>query len=773
MDNLKPFLNSNKRIKFNYDKSNININNNIKKFATKSYSKKSYNSKNFKWINNEKEKSRMSFEMFSKQIEIALKKKDSQKTVIQIKITSYVILFILLFEILLMVLFFENCIDDINIHNQLYINSNLYYINLITAYFNIRELTLLANENYTTYYIPNRTEYLNYIKKQLLIEYTDILKSQRIMEKFSSKLEEKTYNNITNRLTTAFFLDTKTDENGKNSYGIEIKNISTNYFFSLMESSIYNVYQYSNSLNIPLNFDVFFYLYNFMNNIIEAGESQTQSFVNEMYNRFKYNLKINCILIGIILIVNLICFYFFDKFFKNVVKKRESYLEVFYLIDKSLINNSLIKCEILLNYINEKDKQLNNNYNKIYNQEQTISEDINDIDLNESTNLNYIDNPNVQPNFLTSKKTSAFCKYLYPYILWIILFSIGLIVIFALTIFHFNVYKKTKLYIKLSGVLILIEQVILYFYSMVRELFYDKTLIMSGTPLLYLVPYSMSEIFIQLQTLLNTIYDDITRYPKIKNTYNKLVYNDICYMSEEYFKLYNNQSNCTFFFSGSISNGLFQGLIYYFETIRILYTHFRNLEIERSNYNFTYNLTLIGTSYYPGLWPENENEKIIYDSLHPLNLFNYNETISLTVLKDYIIIPCFNQLYKSVESTVLYSKKKLMTIYIIPSAVIAIVILFIFFVNWKKFSDKLNETIYKTKNMLSIIPIKSLIKINNIGKLLGIEEKGYKQKEKIIWKKEFNDDDINNNNNNNDNKDNNNNNNKNNNYNKNKTLLYK
>ena len=231
-------------------------------------------------------------------------KKDSQKTVIQIKITSYIILCILLIEILLMVLFFENCIDDINIHNQLYINSNLYYINLITAYFNIRELTLLANENYTTYYIPNRTEYLNFIKKQLLIEYTEILKSQRIMEKFSSKLEEKTYYNITNRLTTAFFLDTKTDENGKNSYNIEIKNISTNYFFSLMESSIYNVYQYSNSLNIPLNFDVFFYLYNFMNNIIEAGEAQTQSFVDEMYNRFKYNLKINCILIGLILIVN-------------------------------------------------------------------------------------------------------------------------------------------------------------------------------------------------------------------------------------------------------------------------------------------------------------------------------------------------------------------------------------------------------------------------------------------------------------------------------------
>ena len=58
-------------------------------------------------------------------------------------------------------------------------------------------------------------------------------------------------------------------------------------------------------------------------------------------------------------------------------------------------------------------------------------------------------------------------------------------------------------------------------------------------------------------------------------------------MSEEYFKLYINQSNCTFLFSDSISNGLFQGLIYYFETIRLLYSYFRNFEILRNNYYFT------------------------------------------------------------------------------------------------------------------------------------------------------------------------------------------
>ena len=68
--------------------------------------------------------------------------------------------------------------------------------------------------------------------------------------------------------------------------------------------------------------------------------------------------------IGLMVVINAICFYFFDKFFKRVVKKRESYLEVFYLIDKNLISNSLLKCELLLNYINEKDKQINTNYNK-------------------------------------------------------------------------------------------------------------------------------------------------------------------------------------------------------------------------------------------------------------------------------------------------------------------------------------------------------------------------------------------------------------------------
>lgn len=40
---------------------------------------------------------------------------------------------------------------------------------------------------------------------------------------------------------------------------------------------------------------------------------------------------------------------------------------------------------------------------------------------------------------------------------------------------------------------------------------------------------------------------------------------------------------------------------------------------------------------------------------------------------------------------------------------------------WRLYEVKIEEEIFKTKKMLSIIPVESLLKINNIDKLLHID----------------------------------------------------
>ena len=53
----------------------------------------------------------------------------------------------------------------------------------------------------------------------------------------------------------------------------------------------------------------------------------------------------------------------------------------------------------------------------------------------------------------------------------------------------------------------------------------------------------------------------------------------------------------------------------------------------------------------------------------------------------------------------------------------------------KDMKCQIEESIYKTKKMLSIIPAECLMKVNNIAKLLNIDtsEEGNKQKTSLYW----------------------------------------
>jgi hypothetical protein len=57
-----------------------------------------------------------------------------------------------------------------------------------------------------------------------------------------------------------------------------------------------------------------------------------------------------------------------------------------------------------------------------------------------------------------------------------------------------------------------------------------------------------------------------------------------------------------------------------------------------------------------------------------------------------------------------------------------IIFLFIFF--WLPYIRELNRVIYKTKNLLSIIPKEVLMNIREIYSLLGIEDKYIKEENK-------------------------------------------
>jgi len=98
-----------------------------------------------------------------------------------------------------------------------------------------------------------------------------------------------------------------------------------------------------------------------------------------------------------------------------------------------------------------------------------------------------------------------------------------------------------------------------------------------------------------------------------------------------------------------------------------------------------------------------------------------------------VIVPYFFEFYENVLENTFYKKKNLMIFYNFFNMISIVIILFIFLICWKKYELQLNNSIFKTKNMLGIIPIDTLIYVKNINKLLGIEEQFDKTKS-IIWK---------------------------------------
>ena len=76
-----------------------------------------------------------------------------------------------------------------------------------------------------------------------------------------------------------------------------------------------------------------------------------------------------------------------------------------------------------------------------------------------------------------------------------------------------------------------------------------------------------------------------------------------------------------------------------------------------------------------------------------------------------------------------------MILFLSIGCIVIVIEFFVFFIIWKRYELELNNNIFKTKKMLSIIPIETLIYVKNINKLLGIEEnKQFDNKNEINWK---------------------------------------
>ncbi len=134
------------------------------------------------------------------------------------------------------------------------------------------------------------------------------------------------------------------------------------------------------------------------------------------------------------------------------------------------------------------------------------------------------------------------------------------------------------------------------------------------------------------------------------------------------------------------------------------------------------NLTLIGTSK-AYLNQDNFDITKNQSTNEPINFFNLRTVSNLNVMMPSLMIPLFIQLKQLTINAINKYLDDTYFKFILMLIVYISVINIGFFLVWIPFIRNLNSIIYKTKNMLSIIPNEVLANLSNI-------DKNY-----LIWKK--------------------------------------
>lgn len=186
----------------------------------------------------------------------------------------------------------------------------------------------------------------------------------------------------------------------------------------------------------------------------------------------------------------------------------------------------------------------------------------------------------------------------------------------------------------------------------------------------------------------------------------------------EYFS---NEEECQHFTDNSTSFGLSILMSFFVENIRQAKNRAIKNEEGRSNTSFIFNLTLANTEIGRALWPSSEEDKIIYGNNLRINNFNCDDIhLRLLIIFNNLVYPSYIAIISSLTTSIKKSLDNNKFLYILLISGFIGIILLCYTLLFIPFESRLNQTIYKTKNMLSIIPKEVLASLDNIQQLLDI-----------------------------------------------------
>jgi len=687
-------INNKNKNKDKSHKESINENSDVKESSDNNINKN---------IDLEKKKTINENKIIERKIYEALNRNEDEIPIKRLKIfvlLCYIVMMIycgllIIFD-LLYIGYFKDCLNIIK--NAMVIK----YCSHISTYY-LRELTLLnfdMNEIEGGEYwnIPDNSKdnYVNLIKEELTKLLIENQSSMKIVFSSSLSLSDNAIKNISETIINLKML----------SY--PKKDIKFDIYTSLMQynSAFYNLASSAPDIKQNLT-DLYNYIYNSLNGYKTAINILIDLYENEL-ELYGYNINI---IANITFILLIICCFMADfvilKTSKSAIETREKYMKVFYGINENILNMLIFNCESLI-------KRLKSSEEQRYHEEETLYESINDKmtfkknqsnkQLLQNLNLNYDDN----------KIENRDCTYSILFISFFLMFSI---ISYANFVFNseyiLNLSRKTitisKIWFKLQNYHI---ELINMFNSYREFLFDNQTFINELIVLDYLALTERKELtsIIEDKKYIEANYKNLINNKGInKSTYN----DDLCvfYIND--------------FFDSSDMCAQVIGLIAKYDIYHLGFYFLEEIKIKKNivRYKLKYENIVGNLTEYKYLdYLEDENipkKDKNNNNVFRLDLFNDDEIhFRLNLIFFSIILPFIQENRKRDFSY--FSIDKVDKFFIIINFIFISILSFLFFCHFLPLINFINNIIYKTKNMLSIIPLSILSTHKGVKELLNL-----------------------------------------------------
>ena len=663
-----------------------------------------------------------------KEIQKALASKEKQSSIVNLCIFSFIIFIFIIGSSVASLLINIFIRDKIIIYYNLIEKSVTLYRNLIFEINFVRELILLSNEIYTNIY---DYDYENYFKNYSQTCYEYYLDTTFVLANLSTTintLSEENKEKIIGKEGIIEIFDPLKKANDS-TFVTKEYNLGIYSAFNELNAALYHVSQMDNKTINSYEDNVYYFMRNSMNYMMNNSEEQIDSFTNEFYNEINsiHYILIGCI-IGII-IIYVALYLTFIYFYQQVEDRKQSYLSVFYEIGNGFIVSSLAKCERFSQKIQLQDDMKGITGGDKISFESSTEDSDNENDIGSVSSLGKIKEShsskagkarNIKKNSNLAMKIGGF----------LVIFILLVVQIISYYYYYtrINLYKH---YVQYEYYNNKYNSRFLFPFIALREYLYDQKKIILMEEVETYLERSLDDFYTELATI-SDLRDEFTSYlPKSYSNFIDALFRDNqCGFIDNF--LYNNHWNipfniCDEYYYNTSNYGFQAVLTTYIEELRIMRDLERYYLAEAKKENFLYNESLKGTELEDIHYKNFINDTEKYDKYNKYNpaLIVQQDTHKVAFITyRFVVMKVVQSALDNLFDAVHVAFDDTIKVGYIINIIFMVVVVIGFFAFWLPFVLGENETIYKTKNMLSIIPREVLFTLPHINIMLGIDEEG-------------------------------------------------